>query len=212
MVEDIIVENLRVIGYFLSATLIPFATVILGRRIIKEKRTTGQHNNVRLIIFGILFSFALMSVLEYLVELSLFPEEIFGYSITYINLYSILIGTMVSLGLSLVFYINRLETFYFFSLFIFGGMIIFYYLTGFSDWLELYIQITAVLCLSFIYFTSFRVRDNGALGLAIFFTLAFSTLVIEISFVNQIIIFTYNIFILFFSLGLFRPFKEEVIQ
>ncbi|MFX0029387.1 MAG: hypothetical protein ACFE8B_09270 [Candidatus Hermodarchaeota archaeon] len=212
MVEDIIVENLRVLGYFLSATLIPLATLILGRRIIKEKRTAGQYNNVRLIIFGIFLSFAMMSVFEYLVELSLFPEEIFGYSITYINLYSILIGIMVSLGLSLVFYINRWEAFYFFSLFIFGGMVIFHYLTGFSGWLELYIQISAVFCLSFIYFTSFRVKDNGALGLAVFFTLAFSTLVIEVSIVNQIIIFAYNIFILFFSLGLFRPFKEEVIQ
>jgi len=212
MVEDIIIENLRVIGYFLSATLIPFAALILGRRIIKEKKTTGQYNKVRLIIFGILSCFAMMSVFEYLVELSLFPIEIFGYNLTYINLYSILIGTMVSLGLSLVFYINRLEAFYFSSLFIFGGMVIFYYLTGFSGWLELYIQIIAVFCLSFIYFTSFRVKDNGALGLAIFFTLAFSTLVIEISFVNQIIILVYNVFILFFSVGFFKPFKEEVIQ
>ncbi|MHA2338341.1 MAG: hypothetical protein ACXACX_13625 [Candidatus Hodarchaeales archaeon] len=212
MAEDILLENLRVIGYLLSATLIPLATLILGRKILKEKRGTGRYNNVRLIIFCIFSCFAMMSVLECLVEFSLFPGELFGYNIAHVNLYSILIGTMVSLGLSLVFYINRWEAFYFVSLFIFGGMVIFYYLTGFSGWIEWYIQIAAIFSLAFIYLTSFQVKDNGAFGLAIFFTLAFSTLVIEISIINQIIILGYNVFILIFSLGLFKPFKDEVVQ
>jgi hypothetical protein len=117
---------------------------------------------------------------------------------------------MVSLGLSLVFYANRWEVFYFFSLFFFGGMVIFYYLTGFSAWIEWYIQITAIFSLGFMYLTSFRIKDNGTLGLAIFFTLAFSTLVLDISMVNQIIIIVYNVLILIISLGFFKPFKEEV--
>jgi hypothetical protein len=210
MAEEILIENLRIIGYLLSATLIPFATLILGRKVFKEKRTTGRFNYVRLIVFAIFTCFAVMSVLEYLVELSLFPSEIFGYNITSVNLYSILIGTMVSLGLCLVFYANRWEVFYFFPLFIFGGMVVFFYLTGFSAWIEWYIQITAIISLAFMYITSFRIRDNGTLGLAIFFTLAFSTLILDLSIVNQIIILVYNVFILIISLGLFKPFKEEV--
>ncbi|MFX1419437.1 MAG: hypothetical protein ACFE9N_11000 [Promethearchaeota archaeon] len=211
MAEDILIEILRVIGYLLSATLIPIATLIVGRKIIKEKRVIGRYNYVRLIVFGIFSCFAVMSVLEYLVELSLFPSEMFGYNIESVNLYSILIGTMVSLGLSLVFYANRWEAFYFFSLFIFGGMIIFYYLTGFSVWIEWYIQITAIISLAFMYVTSFRIKDNGTLGLSIFFTLAFMTLVLDLSFINQIIIIAYNVFILILSLGFFKPFKEEVM-
>ena len=119
---------------------------------------------------------------------------------------------MVSLGLCLVFYANRLESLYYLSLFIFGGMIIFYYLTGFDAWLEFYIQIAAIISLVFIYFTGFRIKDNGALGLAVFFTLAFSTLIIEMTYVTQILILSYNIFVVILSLGYFRVFKEEVIS
>lgn len=212
MAEDILIENLRIIGYLLSATIIPFASLIIGRKIIKEKKETGRYNYIRLIVFAIFSCFAVMSVLEYLVELSLFPNELFGYNISSVNFYSILIGTMVSLGLSLVFYANRWEPFYFFSIFIFGGMVIFYYLTGFCAWIEWYIQITAIISLAFMYLTSFRIKDNGTLGLAIFFSLAFSTLILDISFVNQIIIIVYNVFILIISLGFFKPFKEEVKQ
>lgn len=211
MAEDLLIENLRQIGYLLSAVLIPLATMILGRKIFKEKRVTGQYNYIRLITFSIFTCFAIMSVLEYLVHISWFPflNEIFGYNTETINLYSILIGTMVSLGLTLIFYANRWETFYYASLFFFGGMVIFYYFTGFDAWVDGYIQIAAIASLVFIYITSFRVRDNGALGLAIFFTLAFSTLILDLSFVNQIIIITYNIFIVIFSLGYFKIFKER---
>ncbi|MFX0031952.1 MAG: hypothetical protein ACFE8E_05750 [Candidatus Hodarchaeota archaeon] len=210
---DIILEGLRFTGYILSAILIPVATLIIGRKIIKEKRTTGRYNIVRLLTFGIFFCFALMSVFEILVEFSVIPflSSIFGFNIETINLYSILIGTMVSLGLCLVFYANRWESLYFFSFFFFGGMVIFYFLTGFDAWVEIYIQIAAIISLVFIYFTGFRVKDNGALGLGILFTLAFSTLVIEISFVTQIIILIYDVFIVILSLGYFKVFKEEVV-
>jgi len=213
MVEDIFLENLRQIGYLLSAVLIPFASLILGRKVLKEKRSTGQYNYIRLMTFGIFLCFAIMSVLEYFVELSLFPllGDIFGYNIESINLYSILIGTMVSIGVCLVFYANRLEPLYFVSFFIFGGMVIFYYLTGFDAWIEIYILIAGIGSLGFMYLTTFRVKDNGAFGMAIFFTLAFSTLVIEISLVNQIVILSYNIFVLIFALGLFKPFKEREV-
>ncbi|MFX0175151.1 MAG: hypothetical protein ACFE85_02855 [Candidatus Hodarchaeota archaeon] len=214
MVEDILLENIRQLGYLLSAVLIPFATLILGRKVIKEKRSTGQYNYIRLMTFGIFFCFATMSILEYIVELSLFPiiGQIFGYNIESVNLYSILIGTMVSIGLSLVFYANKWEPLYLVSLFLFGGMVIFYYLTGFDAWIEMYILIAGICSLGFMYFTTFRVKDNGAFGMAIFFTLAFSTLIIEVSFINQIVILSYNIFVLIFALGFFKPFKEEVIS
>ncbi|MFX0011517.1 MAG: hypothetical protein ACFE9R_14485, partial [Candidatus Hermodarchaeota archaeon] len=186
MAEEIFVEYLRQIGYLLSAILIPLATAILGFKTFREKKNTGQFNYIRLITFGIFTCFAIMSVLEYVVYESWLPfiNDFFGYTTETINLYSILIGTMVSLGLTLVFYANRWEAFYYTSLFFFGGMVIFYYLTGFDAWVDGYIQIAGLVSLVFIYFTSFRVKDNGALGLAIFFTLAFSTLILDFSFVN----------------------------
>ncbi|MFX1357840.1 MAG: hypothetical protein ACFFA8_11245 [Promethearchaeota archaeon] len=212
MIENILVENLRELGYLLSAIVIPLATVILGRKMFKEKKIAGKFNNIRLITFAIFTCFAIMSILEYLVHLSLSPflDEIFGFEIDNVNLYSILIGTMVSLGLTLIFFANRWEAFYYVALFFFGGMIIFYFFTGFDAWLEVYIQIAAICSLIFMYLTSFRVKDNGALGLAIFFTLAFSVLIVSIPLVTQILILAYDIFIVIFSLGFFKIFKQEV--
>ncbi|MFX1497929.1 MAG: hypothetical protein ACFFBH_10405 [Promethearchaeota archaeon] len=213
MVEDMLLEGFRLTGYVLSAILIPLAAIIIGRKVLKEKKVTGKYNIVRTITFGVFSCFALMSVLEILVEFSIFPflNVIFGGGIETINLYSILIGTMVSLGLSLVFFANKLEAMYFFPFFVFGGMVIFYFLTGFDAMVEIYIQIAAIVSLVFIFFTAFRVKDNGALGLAILFTLAFSTLIISVSFVTQIIILSYDVFTVILSLGYFKVFKQEVL-
>lgn len=214
MADLLWIENLRQWGYLLSAIMIPLATLLLGRKVFKEKHEAGKYNPVRLLIFIVFICFSAMTVLEFFVEINVSPvlNQLFGSNIETINLYSILIGTMASLGLTLVFYANRWEALYFLTIFIFGGMIIFYYLTGFDAWVEMYIIIAGVGSLLFMYLTGFRLRDNGALGIAIFFTLAFSTLLVEISMVNQVIILSYNIFVLVFSLGLFRPFKMERVK
>ena len=212
MAEDALLVILQNIGYLLSATAIPLAAIILGVKLFREKRRVGKYNYVRLIIFTVFTCFATLSVLEYLTHLNIFPwlNLIFGYSTTEINLYSILIGTMVSLGLVLVAYANRWEMLYFTPLVFFGGMVVFYFATGFDAWLEMYIQIAGVIVLVFLYFTALRVKDNGALGLAIFFTLVFSTVIIDMSLINQFIIIAYNIFMMVFVLGYFRVFKKEV--
>ncbi|MHA1106106.1 MAG: hypothetical protein ACTSPN_10370 [Promethearchaeota archaeon] len=209
---DLWVENLQQWGYLLSALMIPLAAIILGRKVFKNKRENGRYNPVRLLIFIVFSLFAVLSILEFFVEMNISPvlNQLFGYNIETINLYSILIGTMASLGLTLAFYANRWEAFYYLTIFIFGGMIIFYYLTGFDAWVENYIIMTGVGSLIFMYLTGFRLKDNGALGIAIFFTLSFSTLLVESSMINQIVIITYDIFILIFSLGYFKPFKEVV--
>lgn len=209
------IENLRQWGYLLSAIIIPLAAYILGRKVFKEKREKGQYNPVRLLIFIVFSLFATMTVIEFFVELNISPvlNQLFGNNIETINLYSILIGSMASLGLTLVFYANRWEALYYLTVFIFGGMIIFYYLTGFDAWVEPYIIMAGLGSLIFMYLTGFRLKDNGALGIAIIFTLSFSTLLVESSMMNQILILTYDIFILVFSLGLFKPFRaKEVVN
>ena len=214
MAEDILLTNLQFSGYFLSAIIIPLATIILGRKLFKEKAIKGSFNHVKLITFSIFACFSIMSVLELIVEMSWFPllSEIFGFNIDSVNIYSILIGTMVSLGLTLVFYANRWEMLYYTALMFFGGMVIFYYFTGFDAWLESYIHLAGTCSLVFMYITSFRIKDNGALGLAIFYTLVFSVLIWGMPYFTQIIILTYNAFLLVFSFGLFRPFKQEVSE
>ena len=113
----------------------------------------------------------------------------------------------------LIFYLNKWEVLYFAQLYFFGGMCVFYLFTGFYEWLDMYIKLVGIINIVFLYFTAFRVKDNGALGVAVFFSLAFSVIIIEeMPFVIRIIMFSYIGFIIFFSLGYFKPFNQEVMK
>ena len=121
-----------------------------------------------------------------------------------------LIGLMVTFGLTLICYINRWEALYFSAIFFYGGMTIFYLFIGYDEGLAYYTNIIGAIDILFLYFTGLRVKDNGALGLAIFFSLAFSTIFLEDPLVSRIIILIYTAFIVYFSLGFFKPLKQEV--
>ena len=200
------------LGYYFNAILIPVATAIIGRKLVKEKKVKGAYNPIRALIFGIFLSFSVLGIIEFFLavppfELSLL-QEWFGEGIESFDIYGFIIGTMVTLGLTMIFYANRWEPLYYSAMFVYVGMFILYLLTGFDAWLETYIMITGAIGVVFLYFTGFRVKDNGALGLAIFFTIAFGTILIEDHMVTQISILIYSVFILIFSLGYFKPFKE----
>ncbi|MFX1501373.1 MAG: hypothetical protein ACFFDH_10475 [Promethearchaeota archaeon] len=202
------------LGFYLNAILIPLATLILGRKLFKEKKATGKWNPIRTIIFGVFLCFSALGIIEFFISVLPFElpllEELFGGGITEFNLYGFLIGTMVTLGMTMFFYANHWESLYYSALFFYGGMIILFLLTGFDIWLETYITILGATSIAFLYLTAFRVKDNGALGLAIFFTIAFGTIIAENHWVSQISILVYSVFILIFSLGYFKPFKEVV--
>lgn len=219
MIDIQLLDNIITqLGYYFDAFVIPLATAIVGYKLVKEKRQSGKFNPIRMIIFLIFLSFSALGIIEFLV--SVLPikltllDEWFGGGIDNFDIYGFIIGTMVSLGVTMVFYAYRWESLYYFMGFIYGGMFIFYLVTGYDAWLETYITLGGILGIVFLYFTAFRVKDNGALGLAIFFTIAFATLAIDFGvdvvnhWVTQISILVYSIFILIFSLGLFKPFKE----
>jgi len=219
MIDIQLLDNIITqLGYYFDAFVIPLATAIVGYKLVKEKRQSGKFNPIRTIIFLIFLSFSALGIIEFLV--SVLPiklpllDEWFGGGIDNFDIYGFIIGTMVSLGVTMVFYAYRWESLYYFMGFIYGGMFIFYLVTGYDAWLETYITLGGILGIVFLYFTAFRVKDNGALGLAIFFTIAFATLAINFGsdvvnhWVTQISILVYSIFILIFSLGLFKPFKE----
>ncbi|MFX1477611.1 MAG: hypothetical protein ACFFCI_05735 [Promethearchaeota archaeon] len=202
------------LGFYFNAILIPLATLIIGRKALKERKATGKWNPIRVIIFGVFTCFSAIGIIEFLLsvlslELPLL-EDFYGGGIENFDLYGFLIGMMVTLGMTMIFYANRWESLYYSALFFYGGMVILFLLTGFDIWLETYIMILGVIGIGFLYLTAFRVKDNGALGLAIFFTIAFGTIVLENHWVTQISILIYSIFILIFSLGFFKPFKEVV--
>jgi len=211
--DDVLINNLGLIANLGSAIFIPLATLVLGRKLLKDKKATGQYNMVRLLIFLTFLDFSILALTEFIVK-DVFlraPALIVPYDATF-GLYNILVAVMITLGLTLIFYINRVEFLYYTPIFFFTGMYIFYLLTGFDSWLEDYTTLGGAASIVFLFFTAIRVKDNGALGIAIFFTLAFSTQFTDDALVSRIVIISYVVFIIFFSLGLFKPFKQGVLS
>ena len=136
--------------------------------------------------------------------------ELFGGSLDGFNIYSLVIGLIASISITIVTLANRWDFLQYTSLFFYGGMILLYAFTGFDAFLEPYIYFAGGGSIIFLYFTAFRVKDNGALAMAIFFTLAFGTVILDITLLTGFSVIIYNIVILIFSLGWFKPFKQEV--
>lgn len=215
MVEDILLNNISQIGYILNAIVIPVATILVGRKLLKEKRISGRYNAIRGLIFMIFFSFSILVILELLVNTPAFNlpllVELFGSGFESFSINTLIIGIIASLGLSMVATANRWEFLYYTSLFFYGGMVFLFLLTGFEAILLPYIYFAGGASIFFLYLTGFRVKDNGALALAIFFTLAFGTVIFDNPMVTRFGVIVYDVFILVFSFGLFKPFKKEVM-
>ena len=218
MAEDLFLHGLENIGYLLNVIIIPLATVLVGRKLLKEKKATGKLNDIRAIIFFIFFSFSNLVILEFLIGTQFYDTTtraflagIFGGTLDVFNVYSFVIGIIASLGLMMVAVANRWDFLRYTSMFFFGGMILLYTFTGFQAFLAPYIYFAGGAGIVFLYLTAFRVKDNGALALAIFFTLAFGTVIVDVAMITGFGVVIYNGVILIFSLGLFKPFKKEVM-
>lgn len=200
---------------FTSKILIhTFLIVILARRILKEKSETGKLNIFRAIILSIFLMFELMFSLYFLILFGFFNsvQILQILFIDNISMITVLIGIQSVAALSLVAYANRWESFYYTPIFIFVGMIIFYFLTGYENLYLPYIYISISIGVVFLYMTAFRLKDNGSLGLAILFSLIFATLFLGNSIFYLIVTYCYLLFTLIFGLGYFRIFKEETKQ
>jgi hypothetical protein len=68
----------------------------------------------------------------------------------------------------------------------------------------------AVFGLLFFYITGFRLKDNGSLGLGIFFTIAFASVIAGENVVGDILTFLIAIMGMIIALGYFQPYKQEV--
>jgi hypothetical protein len=211
--DEVLINNLGLIANFGSAIFIPLATLVLGRKLLKDKKAAGEYNMVRVLIFLTFLDFSILTLTEVIANDILLtpPVIIVPYGATF-GLYNILVAMMITIGLTLIFYINRVEFLYYTPIFFFTGMYVFYGLTGFDGWIQDYITLGGLASVLFMFFTAFRVKDNGALGIAIFFALAFSTQFSEDVLISRIVIISYVAFIIFFSLGLFKPFKQGVVS
>ncbi|MFX0077160.1 MAG: hypothetical protein ACFE96_17070 [Candidatus Hermodarchaeota archaeon] len=216
MAEDLFLHGLQNIGSLLNVIIIPIATILIGRKLLKEKKATGKLNDIRASTFFIFLSYSFLVLLEFLIKLNVYetPDlaNFYGGNYKGFNIFSLVTGLIVSMSITIVTLANRWDFLQHTSLFFYGGMVLLYMFTGFDAFVEPYIYFAGIGSTLFLYFTAFRVKDNGALAMAIFFTLAFGMVLFDIALISGFAVILYNVVILLFSLGWFKPFKEEVAK
>lgn len=211
---------LHSLGRYYAVSMQFLITVILTLRLLKEKKETGNINYVRFIILCVFASVFWMNIWEVLgFEVPFVPLEVSGFNASDFSPYNFGLGLAVSLGLVLAAYINQFKKFYFTSLFIFFGLFILYIYTGLTTGnptsiiLMPYVYITGSIVLVFQLYTGFNLKDNGALGIGIYFLLAFITIFIPnegiIGIFDALLSLIYLTFGLIFAMGYFKPFKEH---
>ena len=205
---------IQTIANYLGLIVIVFMTMVQGIKIIQAKRKEGKFNILRAITFAIFVTLTWVLFWEFLYESTglnkILSEEI-TISINTISLYSFGIGLTITLALGWVFYANRYKPLYFSSLIIYAVVIIIFFLTRNNVAFLPYVFIGGTIAVVFLYVTGFRLKDNGALGLAIFSTLIFPTLIAEKTIIGQILSLCYPIFGIILILGYFKPYKKEKI-
>jgi len=209
---DIIIE---LVANYLGIIIIPIMTIILGRKVFLERRQINKFNMIRLIIFCIFLTLSWMLIWEFLYESTPLGDVLnteLIISIDTFSFYSFGLGFMITLALVMMTYTNRWESLYYVPVFIFAGMFIVFMLTEVAIFLIPYVFAGGVIAVVFLFSTGFKLKDNSSLGLAIFATLVFPTLIAEKTIVGQILSIVYPIFGLIFALGYFKLFKEEVVE
>ncbi|TXT58437.1 MAG: membrane protein of unknown function [Promethearchaeota archaeon] len=211
-------QYVRIFDSYLSVIVISLLTITLSIKAVKQKKQTGEWSYIRLILIGAFVSFCWLTIWEFLFAQTsidrIISRDIFGINSQGFSIYNIGLAFIITFGLTLVFYGNGWESLYYTPILILFGMLAFHLFTGYSDWLRPYIYGAAFISLLFLYFTAFRIRDNGSLGLAIMFTLAISVLILpsllgsSIPYLGTILNLASNSFGLFFATGYFKPFKK----
>lgn len=199
--------------YFAVFVIFPLITVVLLYRLIKEKKQ-GETNYIRLILLLIFSSVFFLKVISFIgIETTLIPEEVVGIEANDFSIYNFGLGLSVSLGLVLAAYLNQVKSFYYTSLFIFFGLFLLFLYTGTSLILMPYIVVSGILGVLLQLYSGFKLRDNGALGIGIFFIIAFITTITQrivnpiIGITDAILDLLYLAFGLVLALGYFTPFK-----
>ena len=209
------VDIIELMANYLGIIIIPIMTIILGRKVILERRQIKKLNMIRFIIFCIFLTLSWMLIWEFIYESTPLGDVLnveLIISINTFSFYSFGLGLMITLAISMVSYTNRWESLYYISFFIFAGMFIVFLSTEISIFLLPYVFAGGVIAVVFLFATGFKFKDNSSLGLAIFATLIFPTLIAEKTIVGQMLSLIYPIFGLIFALGYFKLFKAKVVE
>jgi hypothetical protein len=134
----------------------------------------------------------------------------FGEGIA-LNTVTILFTVMV--GLILVFYLFNFERLFYTPAYAAAAILLYFLLTGHSELFQYYVYIGAISALLFIFIAGIHLRDNYALGLAVFYTIDFIQVVLLAVGLNgnsiAVIVAEFSIYAfgIFYATGAFRPFR-----
>jgi len=202
----------QTLANYMGIICIPLMTLILGRKLLKERKEKGAFNIPRTLMFAIFVAFSWILICEFVAEISSLASSeliaIIGVDSEHFSLYMGGIGVMITCALTLFAYSNQVKSLYYAFFFFYGGMIAFYFATSNDVLLIPYIYIGGVVGLIFLYYTAFKLKDNGSLGLSIVFTFSILALAFSDDFMSQFLTMAFSSFGLFFALGYFTPFKE----
>lgn len=188
------------------------------RRMYQERKTRGTITIVKKIILAA-FIVEFCSGFTYLIFVANWLPTILPWwdptSGNVIALNTVTTGFTVAIGLMLVFYLFNLEQLMYTPLYATLALIVYFFVSGgHSELFPYYFNFGAILALVFLWIASFRLRDNYALGLALFYTIDFIQVILKTDIFDgnsiYVIAFELSIYIfgIFYASGFFRPFKH----
>ncbi|MFX0101278.1 MAG: hypothetical protein ACFFCS_17020 [Candidatus Hodarchaeota archaeon] len=191
--------------------------LVMLRKVYLDMKERGSFNTVRLAIL-VAFALEVYSVFieDWFYTWGIFPME-WKVSSDEIGPNSLGKGVVVALGLYLTFYMLEWKPLKFTGAYFFIGMVTYFLITGIDFMYFWYIVIGGVIGVTSMIVVGSKLRDNGAIGLGIFYLIAFIGVVVgmvpEISYIGsvripQLIFITEFAFGICFSFGLFKPYKE----
>lgn len=211
---DLFSNLLQSMGRYISVFIVfPLIISILSIRFIKETRKSKGINYIRLIILCIFLSVFWVEIWELLGnEMPFVSLELSGFESEDFSFYNFGLGLAVSLGLVLGAYLYRIESLYLTSIFAFFGLFVIFLYTGTSIFLMPFIYLCGIASLVVLFYTGVKLKDNGALGVALYFFIMFLTLFFDetglMGIIDALITLTYSAFGIIFATGHFTPFKE----
>jgi len=175
-------EMLTFIVDLFTLVVILIISVILLRRIIKEKKETEAVNTIKILILGIFISLSWALFWEFLYDDTPFTIGLSYETVMATNtfsLYNMGAALMITFGLTLVCYYNQWKMLYIVPWVILIVLFLMFLTTGYGLALLFYIYSGGILVLSIMIYNSFKLRDNNLLGLCVFFILTFITNILE---------------------------------
>lgn len=195
--------------------------LLMLRKVILEKKATGSINTVKFLIL-MAFLLEVYSILleDWFYTWGIFPPSWQVPSDT-LGVNTLGKGGIVTVGLCMTFYILGWKPFKLMPVYLYLGMIIYFFLTGIDVFYFWYVIIGGIIGVTVMIAVGSKLKDNGAIGLGILYLIAFVGVVFgmipEIMYIGPIRIapfffisqYTFGVY---FSLGYFKPYKDPTSQ